>query len=83
MKCDSTFHQHTKTCGGRQLPIDGPEFDYYKPYNLGQQSGFAQPDNADPENACRTELTIPSHLEDGGYVLQWVIYGVHMGVSAV
>lgn len=70
----------SQTCRSLSLALTVISVNYYAPFNLGQQTGFAQPDNADPENACRTELTIPTWLEDGGYVLQWVLYGVHMGV---
>jgi len=66
---------HTQNCGCRAKGLDGPEYDYYAPYNLpAQQCPF---DNSEPSLACKTDITFPTYLADGNYVLQWLYYGVH------
>lgn len=66
----------SRNCGGRTQGYSDSQYDYLSPYNLPAQSGVPF-DNSNPENACSTSLTIPSYIEDGTFVLQWVMYGTH------
>lgn len=62
----------SQNCGGRRLGYDDPAYAYYSPWNLPAQDGIEQ-DNSSPELACRTMITIPDWLQDGKYVMQWVM----------